>query len=209
MSRRALLLCGILSPLVYALADGVAGTGWEGYSFRDHTISELGAIGAPSRPLFTGLIIPSYLLLIGFGIGVRKTAQGRRKLRGAGGLLIGLGVLALMVGLFVPMRPRGTEQGTTGMLHVVEGAVWMLGLLAAMGFAAAALGRRFRLYTLGTIVLIVVFVAWTGVQGPRIEAGLPTPWLGVIERIWWYGYQLWFIVLAVRLLRDRGAAEGS
>jgi hypothetical protein len=52
MVRRILLLCGVLSPLLYAVADALAGMRWEGYSFRDHTISELGAIGAPSRPLF-------------------------------------------------------------------------------------------------------------------------------------------------------------
>ena len=47
--RRALLLCGVLSPLLYAAADVLAGLRWDGYSFRDQTISELGAIGAPSR----------------------------------------------------------------------------------------------------------------------------------------------------------------
>jgi len=179
---------------------------WEEYSFRDYTISELGAIGAPSRFLFTTLLIPTYLLLLGFGMGVWQSAEGRRRVRVVGGVLVGLGVLALAVGLFVPMRPRGTEQGTAGMLHVVEGAVWMLGLMTVMGFAAAAFGRRFCLYTVATIVLILVFVAWTGVQAARVEAGLPTPGLGVIERIWWYAYQLWFLVLAVRFLRERSAA---
>jgi hypothetical protein len=67
--RRILLLCGVLSPLLYAVADALAGMRWEGYSFRDQTISELGAIGAPSRPLFSILLIPVYLLLVAFGAG--------------------------------------------------------------------------------------------------------------------------------------------
>jgi len=29
-----------------------------------------------------------------------------------------------------------------------------------------------------------------------------TPWVGVKERIYWYSYQLWFIVLAIKLLRE-------
>ena len=45
MRRRVLLASGIVAPLLYALADALAGTRWEGYSFRDQTISELGAIG--------------------------------------------------------------------------------------------------------------------------------------------------------------------
>lgn len=206
MVRKALLTCGILAPVLYALADLLAGMSWDEYRFRDYTISELGAIGAPSRALFTALIVPSYLALLGFGAGVWKSAEGRRKVRVLGGLVTVLGALALTVGLLVPMRPRGTEQGVTGMLHIVEGAVWMVALITAMGFAAAAFGRRFRLYTIATIVWVVVFVAWTGVQGPRIEAGLPTPGLGIIERSWWYAYQLWFAVLAVRLLREGVAA---
>lgn len=202
MRRRFLLLCGIMSPLLYALSDVLVGVMWEGYSFRDYTISELGATGAPSRPLFALLLIPTYLLLVAFGVGVRRSAMGRRRLRVAGGLIVSLGVLALVVGQLVPMRPRGTEQGLAGALHVAEGAVAMLILFVAMGFAALALGRRFRIYTIATMILVVAFGAWTAMDGPKIEAGLATPWLGFRERTWWYAYQLWFAALALVLLRE-------
>jgi hypothetical membrane protein len=202
--RRILLVCGLLSPFLYALADAWAGMRWDGYSFRDQTISELGAIGAPSRPLFSTLLIIVYLLLVAFGVGVWTSAAGNRRLRLTGGLLVGLGVLALTVGLFVPMRLRGTEQGLTGALHLIEGALAMLLLLVAMGLAARALGQRFRRYTIVTIALIVGFGAWSATAGPRIAAGLDTPWVGVHERIFWYSYQLWFIVLAFVLLRQQG-----
>ena len=203
MVRQILLLCGILAPLLYALADALAGMLWGNYSFRDQTISELGAIGAPSRVLFSILLIPVYLLLVAFGLGVWQSASGRRRIRVAAGLLIGFGVLALTVGQFVPMRPRGTGQGLTGALHLIEGMVAMLMILVAMGFAATAVGKRFRVYTIATIALVLVFGAWSGMEAPQIEAGLATPWLGVKERIWWYAYQLWFSVLALSLLRQR------
>ena len=209
MTQKALLLCGIVSPSLYALADVLAGTRWAGYSFRDYTISELGAIGAPSRPLFAILLIPTYLLLGAFGVGVWNASAGRRRLRSAGGLIVALAVLALAVGQFVPMRPRGTDQGLAGALHVIEGMVAMLILFTAMGLAAASLGRRFRSYTIATLVLIVAFGAWTGMKSQGIEAGLPTLWLGVVERIWWYAYQLWFAVLAWTLLREPGADGAS
>lgn len=207
MARKALLVCGILSPLLYAVADAVAGMGWEAYSFRDQTISELGAIGAPSRPLFTTLLVPTYLLLTAFGVGVWRSASERRGVRVAGILIGALGVLALAVGQFVPMRPRGTEQGLTGALHLVEGLGAMTITVSAIGFAASALGRRFRLYSIVTILLVLGFGAWSGIDAPRLEAGLATPWLGVKERIFWYAYQLWFAVLAVRLLRELPAEE--
>jgi hypothetical membrane protein len=202
LAQRILLLCGILSPLLYAVADGLAGIRWQGYSFRDQTISELGAIGAPSRPLFSVLLIPVYLLLVAFGIGIWRSAAGRRAVQVAGGLLVALGVMALTVGQFVPMSLRGTEQGLAGALHLVEGGVAVLMIVAAIGFAATALGRRFRLYSIATIVVVLAFGAWSGMDAPRIGEGLPTPWVGVKERIFWYAYQLWFGVLALTLLRE-------
>jgi hypothetical membrane protein len=203
MVRKILLLCGILSPLLYAFADVLAGMQSESYSFRDQTISELGAIGAPSRPLFSGLLIPVYLLLVAFGIGVWQSAAGKRAVRVVGGLLVALGVLALTVGQFVPMHLRGTAQGLTGMLHLLEGAVAVAITVAAIGFAANAFSRPFRFYSIITIVVMLAFGAWSGMDAPRIGAGVATPWVGVKERIFWYAYQMWFIVLAITLLRQQ------
>lgn len=199
--RRVLLLCGVLSPLLYAAADALAGLRWEGYSFRDQTISELGAIGAPSRPLFATLLVVVYLLFTAFGVGVWKSAQNRHRLRQAAGLLIALGVLALTVGQFAAMQLRGIEQGLSGAMHLVEGAAAMVLLLAAMGFTAAALGRGFAFYTAATVAIMLSFGGWSAMEIPRVEAGAHTPWVGVKERIYWYSYQLWFIVLAIKLLR--------
>jgi len=207
MTQKALLLCGLLSPLLYAFADGLAGALWGSYSFQDQTISELGAVGAPFRGVFTALLVPVYLLLIAFGIGVWHSGLQSRALKTAGTLLVVLGILALAVGVFVPMQPRGSVQGVTGMLHLLEGGAAMFIVFAAMGFAAAALGRRFRIYTVSTVFLMLVFLVWTVTESGDLEAGLPTPWLGVIERIWWYGYQLWFAALALTLLRQNRMAS--
>jgi hypothetical protein len=118
-------------------------------------------------------------------------------------LLIAFGIIALTAGPFVSMRERGTEQGLAGAFHLVEGAAEMIILLAAMGFAAAAIGRRFALYTIATVAVMLVFGAWSAMDIPSVEAGVATPWLGVKERIYWYAYQLWFIGLAVMLLVER------
>ena len=46
------------------------------------------------------------------------------------------------------------------------------------------------------------FGGWSAREIPRVEAGLPTPWVGLKERIYWYSYQVWFIALALKLLRE-------
>jgi hypothetical membrane protein len=202
---RALLTCGILSPVFYAVADVLAGLRWGDYSFRDQTISELGATGAPSQAFFSTLLVPTYLLLVAFGFGVWRAARGHGRLRLTSGLLVAFGVIALAAGPFVAMYPRGTEQGWAGALHLIEGGVEMIILLAAMAFAGTALGRRFRAYTIITVTLMLAFGAWSAMDIPRVEAGLTTPWIGVKERLYWYAYQLWFIGLALVLIRQPAA----
>jgi hypothetical protein len=46
-----------------------------------------------------------------------------------------------------------------------------------------------------------VFGVLTGLDQPRLAANLPTPWMGVWERISIFGYMLWVAVLAIALLR--------
>jgi hypothetical protein len=207
-ARRALLACGVASPVLYAAADAVAGWRTPGYSFRDHTISELGAIGAPSRLVFSLLLVGVYVLLTAFGLGVRRAAAGRARVRRVGTLVVALGLLALTVGQVAAMRPRGTAQGLAGALHAGEGAVAMALLFAAMGVAAGAFGPGFRGYTIVTVAVVVFLGGWSVRDALQVEAGAPTPWLGVRERIFWYAYQLWFAVLALRLLQERDAVRG-
>jgi hypothetical membrane protein len=201
-SLQVLLACGIAAPLLYAVADGLAGMRWEGYSFRDQTISELGAIGAPPRVLFSGLLFIVYALMVAFGVGIWKAFARNRRLKAVGGLIVGVGVLALTAGQLAAMEQRGTEQGLAGTLHLAEGVAAMLLIFTSMAIAATALGRRFGSYTVASLVLALGFGAWSAMEIPHVEQGVATPWLGVKERIFWYSYQSWYVVLALTLLRQ-------
>jgi hypothetical protein len=70
-----------------------------------------------------------------------------------------------------------------------------------VGFGSTLLGRRFRWYSIGTIVTLVVFGVLSGQQGGQAEANLPTPWVELEQRINAYGFALWVAVLAIGLLR--------
>lgn len=50
MARKALLVCGIVSSLLYLAMNVFVAMQWEGYSSASQTISELSAIGAPPNP---------------------------------------------------------------------------------------------------------------------------------------------------------------
>ncbi|MFL5386882.1 MAG: DUF998 domain-containing protein [Longimicrobiaceae bacterium] len=202
----ALLACGVLSSLLYAAMCAVVAMRWEGYSSASQTISELSAIGAPTRPLWVSLAFVYTLLVALFGCGVLASAGRSRPLRIVGALLVAYGVIG---GFWPPMHLRGAERTPTDTLHIVFTMVTVLLMMLAIGFGAAAFGRRFRLYSVATMVILVAFGALTGVDAPRIAANLPTPWIGVWERIDVGAFLLWVVVLAGALLRARGGRRVS
>ena len=209
--RQVLLICGILSSLLYVAMNVCVAMQWEDYSSASQTISELSAIGAPTRPLWVLPGIAYSLLVTAFGWGVWESARRNRPLRVAGGLMVAYGVTGF-AWPFAPMHLRGAEFTLTDTMHIVLGMVTVLLYLLAIGFGAAAFGKRFRLYSIATMVILVTFGALTGLDGPRIAANLPTPWVGVWERISIGVFLLWVVVLAIGLLRAekrQGSTNGS
>jgi hypothetical protein len=75
-----------------------------------------------------------------------------------------------------------------------------------MSFGAVAFGDGFRRYSMTSIVVLVAFGVLTFLDAPKVAANLPTPWIGVWERINIGVFLLWIVVLATTLLR-RGDTE--
>jgi hypothetical protein len=207
--RRALLACGIVSSLLYVVMNVVGAALYPGYSLAAQTISELYAIGAPPRTLVATLMVLYNLLLYAFGVGVWQSAGGGRALRVASVGMIGKEVLGMAVTLFFPMHTREVlAAGGATLTDEMHRDLTMAGtlfMLTAMVAGMTAFGRRFRLYTVATIVLFVGGGVAAFGDAPRMAANLPTPWQGVTERALAFGYMLWLSVLAVMLLRRRTA----
>ena len=87
MLRKTLLVCGILSSTLYAAMMVVVAIAVARYS-RFAKISELSAIGAPTRSLWMLLGAVYTVLVTAFGWGVWKSAGPDRALRIVGGLLV-------------------------------------------------------------------------------------------------------------------------
>lgn len=198
MARRILLTCGTISALLYVFMNVAVSTQWEGYSVTSQTISELSAIDAPTRPLWVLLGTIYTLLVAAFGWGVWRAAGRTRPLRVVGSSMMITGTLGLF---WPPMHLRGTEQTLTDTLHVVWTIATLLLMLTAVTFGAAALGRRFRRFSVATILVFLVFGTLTFLAVPQLAANLPTPWIGLWERINAASYQLWVVVFSVALLR--------
>jgi hypothetical protein len=202
--RKLLLICGILSSLLYVAMLIYVPMQYEGYSSVNQTISELSAIDAPTRSLWVPLGIVYTLLIAAFGWGVRQSAVQNRKLLVAGNLLFAYGIIGLCW-TFAPMHQREVLAAGGGNLsdtmHLVMGAVSNLFIMVAMGFAGAASGKRFRFFTIVTILTLLTFGILTGMSAPDVNANRQTPWVGIYEIIMLGVFLLWVVALAIILLQ--------
>jgi len=192
----------MVSSVLYIGTDILLSMSWQGYSYPNQAVSELSAIGAPTRPFWLAMSFLFNPLVIAFGIGVWRAAGQKRALRITGILLMVWGVLGL-VWLPFPMSPRGAERSFTDTMHIVMTGVTVPLMMVFIGFGAAARGKWFRLYSILTILAMLGFGALTGMLAPGIDTG-QTPWMGLIERVCVYAPMLWVLVLAIVLLRARG-----
>lgn len=182
VTRRGLLVCGILSSLLYAAMNILAARQFYGYSSVSQTVSELSAIGAPTRQLWVWLGVGYNLLVLAFSWGIWQSAFRNRYLRLLGGLLFAYAIVSICWP-FAPMHQRGAGYSLTDTIHIILAAITVLLMFFSIGIGAAALGKKFRLYSIATIALLFLFGTLTALDAPRIAANLPTPWAGIWERI--------------------------
>lgn len=208
---RMTLATGILASLLYAAMLVLVPLWWKEYSSASQTVSELSAIDAPTRSLWVALGIVWGGLYAAFGWGVWKAGRDNRALRVAGALII---AQVLVGAVWPPMHQREVlaagGKTLTDTLHVVWTMMNGVLTLLAMGFAAAALTRGFRSYSIATIAILIAAGIATSLDAPRVDANLPTPWIGVWERINIGVWLLWIVVFAIALLRrNLAAAKGG
>lgn len=193
--REILLFCGIFASVVVA-RDLAALLSYPGYDFTNQVISELSAIDLPSRAVDIAMGRAYSVLMLLFSAGIWLAAGERCGLRVAAAFL----AAATIYGAFwPPMHMRGAPAGLTDALHIVWTAAWLALTFTAMASAAAALGRRFSYYTIAAAVISLIFGAMTGLLGARLAANLPTPGIGIYERISIGALLLWVAVLALAL----------
>jgi Protein of unknown function (DUF998) len=201
MVLKGLLMCGIISSVLYVVMNVVAAILYEGYSSVSQTVSELSAIDAPTRTLWVSLAVVYSLLVIAFGFGVWQSSLANKPLKITGLLLI----VDAIIGLFwPPMHQREVlaagDGSLTDTMHIIFTFVTVPLIMLTIGFGAVALGKRFRQYSIITLMILIFAGVLTGLESPNISKDLPTPWIGVWERINIGVYMLWVAVLASSLL---------
>jgi hypothetical protein len=202
MLKRWLLLCGIFAPLVRVVADVLAAIWYPGYSFWNQTMSQLAAIGAPTRAFQMVLLAVFNVLVTAFGVGVWISAGKKLSLRIAGILIVLFGITGLIALAF----PQTAMQLNGGMeaqsVHIIVTAASVLLIILFMGFGAAAYGMGFRLFSAVTVIIMLLFGYMAAAKAPH-AVDFAAPGMGTLERICYYSYLLWIAVFAILLLRKK------
>ena len=197
-----LLSCGIFFPLLYIGMNIFVPMFYPGYDVSSQAVSELSAFDAHTRKLWNLLSIPYIILVTAFGCGIWLVSQGKRSLRVVAGLMI----LSGLIGIFwQPMHQRevlaaggGTIDDT---LHLVWSGLTVLLMFLMIGYGAASFDRRFRIFSIFSLAVFIIFGFLTSIEAPKVEENLPTPLMGIWERINIAMYMIWTLVLASMLLR--------
>jgi hypothetical protein len=128
------------------------------------------------------------LLVIIFGLCVWSTVDRKLSQKITGILFVGYAIIGIITPAFFPAPMRGVEATVRNVIHLPLTALEVLFILLSIVFGAIANGKRFRLYSICSLVLITIFGVWGGTFVTRVAHNQPTPWLGVIERVNIYSY---------------------
>jgi Protein of unknown function (DUF998) len=201
--RHALLICGVVSSLLYGAM--IWGIRYPGYSPISQVPSELTAIGAPTRVLWVQLGWIYTVLMTAFAYGLWTWAGRHGAVRILGGVMLAYASLGLLWP-FAAMHQRNVLAAGGGTLsdtlHVALGGITVFLMFLAIGLGATIFGPRFRWYSISTIVVLLTFGGLTFAEAPRLSTNLPTPWIGLFERINISVFLLWIVVLATALWND-------
>jgi hypothetical protein len=192
---KRLLLAGPLSSILYVSTIDILAPLFypEYHGYTSQMVSELMAVGAPTRNLLVAMFLPYNALVFAFAIGVWIASKGRTWARLTAIALFGYAITSTLGLLVAPMDLRGTVDSTRDSLHIVMTIVMSFFIVLSMAFGAASGSGGFRRYTLITIAVVMIFGALAAYLARPMPG--PTPGLGIAERVNIYATMLWFSVV--------------
>jgi hypothetical protein len=114
--------------------------------------------------------------------------------------MLGIAIVGSGFALF-PMSQRSAEPTGSDTMHLVVAGAIMILLSAAILTGGRAFDRGFRVYSATTVAVMLLFFTLTMRDVPNVAADLPTPFMGLNERVSMAAWLLWMAVLSIQLLR--------
>ncbi len=201
-ASKALSLCGIIAPILFAILVVVGGLFYKGYSHATYAVSELGGVTARYPLIQNANFFVVGVLIMAFAVGLHRGLTDGRGSK-VGPVLLGIFGALTVVQAFLPLDPGGEWETATGSLHNVAG---LGGFLAAIS-GIFAISRRLkggnawqshRRYSIITgVAALAGLIAWIMIsKGAGIESVN-----GVLQRIFIGLILLWIGVMGTRLFK--------
>lgn len=201
-TQRILLSCGLIAALAHLGMDWLAGRLAKGYDLAARSMSDLGALGSPTRALVVVLTLVASALMIAFGVGVWRAGQAPLQ-RVVGGLVIANAAVSLVATLFFPNRyGERPAFGSPGVILMFLSVVFFV---LAMIVGAVAFRGWLRGVSIAIPAAYVLLAALRFATAP--PAGDSAALIGAQERTMAYSYLFWVMALAIHLLL--GVRDGT
>ena len=186
---RAVLVAALAATLLFISADLVALRQWKGYDYIHQSMTQLAAIGAPTRSWTLPLSIGHDLALLVVGVALWLVAGRNVALRITASLVI-VGAITWLVGGLFPARIGETPQRLSP--AVILGATAVVASVLAIVFGAAALSGWFRVISVGVLAAFALLTVLGLMQ--------TSPRTGLQERVMAYTTLAWTVLLGVAVM---------
>jgi hypothetical membrane protein len=192
--RTVTVSLGILGPACFVGGWLVAAALRPGFSSTHQAISQLAREGAPHRLLMTGAFVAFGVVMPIFARPLTRALEGGRLLRAA----VTLAGLATLGVAFCPLSASGS--GTRDLVHGAFATTVYITMVASAGFGAIALSRRQRAVAARVSAAVAILAA----------ASLATTTtghdVGLFQRAGLTLIDIWFVVIAISILRNHSSA---
>jgi uncharacterized protein DUF998 len=190
---RAVLIAVLIAAILFIATDLLGLARWKGYDYIHQSISDLTAIGSPTRSWAVPLTLGHNLALLIAGVAILLLPGRNLPLRITASLLIVTAIAWLGAQLFP--NQVGESPAPSSPL-VVLGATAVVASVLMIAFGAAAFSGWFRIVSIGVLAAFAVLTILGFMQG--------APRVGLQERVLSYVTLGWMVLLGVAALIDRG-----
>jgi len=200
--KKALLYGGIFAPFFYLLNDIVGGIITPNYNYIINTVSDLTKAGS-TYTLGSILLFISAIFSILFGLGIIINYKKSKLIFFGGLMLLMIGIFNIFTGTIFPQDPIGTESTFPGIMHLALVGTSLIFTFLILPFIGIGLykkkqWKRFRNYSFISVIIMFIF----GILSVIIAVkGIEV--MGLLERIAVYTFQIWSVVLAGSLLKNK------
>jgi uncharacterized protein DUF998 len=189
---KTVLIAALIAAVLFIATDLLGLVRWKGYDYIHQSISDLTAVGSPTRSWAIPLTLGHNLALLIAGVAIWLLPGRNIALRITASLLM-VTAIAWLGGQLFPNQVGETPARSSPI--VILGATAVVASVLMIAFGAAAFSGWFRVVSIGVLAAFAVLTVLGFLQA--------SPRVGLQERVLSYVMLGWMILLGVAAVIER------